>query len=98
MAPSRIDAPQVEQNMDHYGITFSQLSQTAPGLNVVCWGRTKPYKRMLKRILFSIVGAGMGGTIGVLVTMVGGGSAAIIGCAIAGFVLTFSFLGVLKHS
>jgi hypothetical protein len=48
---------------------------------------------MVKRMMVAIIGAGMGGLVGLLADFAGGGNIALIACAIAGAVLPLAVLG-----
>jgi uncharacterized protein YacL len=52
---------------------------------------------MAKRIMVSIVGAGMGALIGLLIDYLGAGNIALIGCAVVGALIPLVVLGQPGH-
>ncbi len=48
---------------------------------------------MTKRLMMALIGAGMGGLVGLLISFLGGGNLALYGCALVGAVVFFTALG-----
>jgi hypothetical protein len=48
---------------------------------------------MLKRVLFAVVGAGLGSLLGLLVSLLGAGTPALIACAVIGALVPLLFMG-----
>lgn len=55
------------------------------------------HRRMTKRIMVAIIGAGMGAMVGLLADYLGGGNLALIGGAVAGAVIPLVLLGQPGH-
>ena len=49
-----------------------------------------------KRVMVSVVGAGIGSLVGLLISFLGAGNAALIGCAILGAIVPLVALGKPK--